>query len=225
MIDVSIFDTRASLMEMIANIIAESLKTGIELRGEGFAALSGGSTPIPAYEALSTMPLDWARVTFLLVDERFVSPTDPASNEGMLRRALAPALAAGARLLPMYAEGATLSEAADRADALYADKPIDIALLGMGADGHVASWFIQSPEIASALDLNNQRSVIAVTAPGAAGSPQRLTLTLSAIARAHLPVLLITGYEKRRILDEEASLLPVGALRYLRSRTVALWAP
>ncbi len=54
---------------------------------------------------------------------------------------------------------------------------------------------------------------------------KRLTLTLSAIARAHLPVLLITGYEKRRILDEEASLLPVGALRYLRSRTVALWAP
>ena len=128
-------------------------------------------------------------------------------------------------MLPMYAEGATLSEAADRADALYADKPIDIALLGMGADGHVASWFIQSPEIASALDLNNQRSVIAVTAPGAAGSPQRLTLTLSAIARAHLPVLLITGDEKRRILDEEASLLPVGALRYLRSRTSALWAP
>jgi len=39
MIDVSIFDTRASLMEMTANIIAESLKTGIELRGEGFAAL------------------------------------------------------------------------------------------------------------------------------------------------------------------------------------------
>lgn len=224
MIDVNNFESREALMETTANILAESLKTGIDERGEGFAALSGGSTPGSAYETLAAMPLNWRRVTFLLVDERFVPPSDPASNESMLRRTLAPALAAGARVLPMYADGATLSEAADHADALYADKPIDVAILGMGNDGHVASWFPQSPEIASALDLNNQRSVIAVTAQGAAGSAQRLTLTLGAVARAHVTALLITGYKKRRILDE-ASLLPVGALKYLRSRPVALWAP
>jgi 6-phosphogluconolactonase len=222
---VTTFETRESLMRATAASIATALEESIAKRGEGFAALSGGSTPEPAYERLAQLELDWPHVTFLLVDERFVPPTDAASNEALLRRTLAPALAAGAKLLPMYFDGVSHYEAADRADALYADKPIDIALMGMGNDGHTASWFPQSPQLAEALAPNARRTVVAVGAAGAAGSQQRLTLTRAALARAKNLVLLITGAEKRALLTNEArAALPVDALFGLPAQTRTLWA-
>lgn len=220
------FATRDALMQAAAAQIAEALKDGISKRGEGFAALSGGGTPEPAYRHLSAMALDWPHVTFLLVDERFVPLTDPSSNEAMLRRALAPALAAGANLAPMFTDDVSLSGAAVRADGHYADKPIDIALMGMGEDGHTASWFSQSPQLPATLDRANTRSVIAVTAPGADGSPQRLTLTWSALARASAIVLLVAGAEKRTLLEDKGrSPRPVDALFELPAAKTVLWAP
>ena len=90
---------RAALMSRAADEIAAALMDGIAARGRACAALSGGGTPGPAYERLAAMRLDWTKVTFALVDERCVPQSDPASNEGLLRRTLAPALAVGARLL------------------------------------------------------------------------------------------------------------------------------
>jgi 6-phosphogluconolactonase len=226
MIAVTAFPTRDLLMRESASRIANALKQGISERGEGYAALSGGSTPEPAYAALATLDLDWSRVTFLLVDERFVPPTDISSNEKMLRRALAPAFAAGAKLLPMYSDGVSLDDAAARSDATYADAPIDIAVMGVGGDGHTASWFPQSQQLPAALDLDNARSVIAVTAAGAAGSAERLTLTRSALARATQIDVLITGDKKRALLEDAGRAgLPVNCLISLPLGVTVLWAP
>ncbi|MBL8546147.1 MAG: 6-phosphogluconolactonase [Hyphomonadaceae bacterium] len=220
------FATRGTLMQAAAEAIANALNKGISARGEGVAALSGGSTPEPAYEALAALPVDWKRVTFLLVDERFVPTSDPASNEAMLRRALARPLGEGAKLLPMYSHGGSAHEAAHRADALYAGKHIDVALIGMGADGHTASWFPQSEQLGDALDTINPRTVISVEAPGATGSAERLTLTRSALARAGAIALLITGDEKRRVLEDKMRApLPVDALFDLPTAADVLWAP
>jgi 6-phosphogluconolactonase len=191
------FATREALMQAAAARIAGALRKGLYERGAACALLSGGSTPAPAYEALAAMALDWPKITFGLVDERFVPPTHEASNEALLRRTLAPALAAGAQLLPMYAPGMGAAEAADRADALYAPQTIDIAVMGMGDDGHTASWFPGTASLGEAIDAANPRTVIAVHAPQAAGAPERLTLTRSAVARARAVVLLITGETKR----------------------------
>jgi len=226
MIPVTEFATRELLMQASAKRIADALDKGIFARGEGVAALSGGSTPEPAYEKLAALPVNWARVTFLLVDERFVPLSDDASNEKMLRRALAPALAGGARLLPMFSSGVGVDEAAVRADALCTGKHIDIALMGMGGDGHTASWFPQSPQLSAALDLSNPRSVIAVTAEGAAGSSERLTLTRAALSRAGQIDLLITGDDKRAVLDNgNRAPLPIDALFDLPVDATTLWAP
>jgi 6-phosphogluconolactonase len=226
MTDIREFATRDALMQAAAERLADALTQAISDRGEAVAALSGGSTPEPAYMRLASMPLDWPRVTFLLVDERFVPTGHEASNEAMLRRALAPALSAGARLLPMFAENATLEDASHRADAIYAQRSIDIAVMGMGADGHTASWFPQSAQLEAALALDNSRTVIGVTADGAAGSSQRLTLTRAALARAKAVLLLITGAEKRALVqDERRAPLPVDTLFDLPARVETFWAP
>ncbi len=224
MTPVDAFETRSALMHAAAARVADALKQGIFERGEAVAALSGGATPAPAYEALAAMALDWPRVTFLLVDERFVAPSNEASNEAMLRRALAQALIAGAKMLPMYANGVSWDEAAARADALYTGKTIDIALMGMGGDGHTASWFPQSPQLDAA--LNSPRTVIAVTAQDARGSSARLTLTLTALAQAKAIMLLITGAEKRALLEDRSRApLPVDQLFKLPALVETLWAP
>mgnify|MGYP002623368321 CR=1 FL=1 len=211
---ITTFANRDALMEAAANGLARTLQKAIDATGSGCAALSGGSTPEPAYAALAKRHLDWSRVTFALVDERFVPPTHQASNEAMLRRALAPALAAGARLAPMYSEAPSLEAAAAAADALYAPLRIDSALMGMGADGHTASWFPGAPGLKDALGRANPHTVIAQRAPGATGSADRLTLTRAAISQAGSVTLLITGADHRAAL--EAALVgddkPVAAL-------------
>lgn len=222
------FSARDTLMHTAADGLAAALRDAISKHGSACAALSGGSTPEPAYRELAAMPLDWSKITFALVDERFVQPTHSASNEAMLRRALAPALAAGAQLLPMYENTASLDQAADAAEARYAPVRIDIALMGMGSDGHTASWFSGADRLGEALDLDNPRTVIGLSATQADGSSERLTLTRAAVSRAGHVVMLITGQDKRTRL--EAALAgdwaPVAALFTPAMRPPeVLWTP
>jgi 6-phosphogluconolactonase len=189
------FATRDALYAAAAEKIAEALRAGVLATGEGCAALSGGTTPEPAYALLTAKNLDWPKLRFALVDERFVPPDHPDSNEALLRRALRKPLERGARLTPMYS-ATTLANAAAAANAAYAGLTFDIAVMGMGVDGHTASWFPGSPQLGAALDLSSERTVIGVEARQASGSTQRLTLTLAAAARAERVLVLITGEDK-----------------------------
>lgn len=219
------FATRDAAMDAVAQRLAEVLNAGIAARGHAIAALSGGSTPGPAYERLAALPLDWSKITFALVDERFVPPSDPASNEGLIRRTLAPAFANGARLLPLYADTTAVSVAADLADPQYQALTFDVALMGMGEDGHTASWFPSGDP--AALDPNSTRSVMAVIAPAARGAAERLTVTYPLIRRARSVLLLITGDAKRAALERATHLptdqAPVSAL-FLDRAPETFWA-
>lgn len=176
--------------------------------------MSGGSTPEPIYRALAAQSLDWPKITFALVDERNVPLSSPASNEAMIERALEPAFAAGAEIKPMYFAAETVEAAADSADVLYAPLRYDIALMGMGDDGHTASWFPNANGLDDALDANTKRSVIAINAPEAQDCAQRLTLTRSALKRSRALILVITGDAKRARLEQAlaAQDAPVAAL-------------
>lgn len=208
------FSSRDTLMRAAACRLADTLIDAIAKYGEGCAALSGGSTPEPAYRALSLMPVDWELIMFALVDERFVPFSHPASNERMIETALSPAIGAGAHLLSVHSATASLEKAADIADALYAPLRIDVALMGMGADGHTASWFPAADKLGEALDLDNPRTMMALRAAHADGSPERLTLTRAALTRAGRIILLVTGAEKRARLEAalQGDWAPVAAL-------------
>jgi 6-phosphogluconolactonase len=230
MLALSVFASREALMQAAALRLSEALTQAITVRGFACAALSGGSTPEPAYRALGGRRLDWRQVRFALVDERFVPPEHEASNEAMLRLALAPALAHGATLLPLYAPLGDVALAAARAEALYAPLRIDIVLMGMGEDAHTASWFPGAAGLGEALDPASARTVTAIRAPQATGAAERLTLTRAAIARAHRVLLLITGAAKRARLEaalsEPVEQAPVGALFSGGAHAPeVLWAP
>lgn len=222
----TILPNRDALLSAAAFQIVDALQAGIAARGHACAALSGGSAE-GAYLLLAQAPLDWARVTLALVDERFVPAEHAASNEGMLRSALAPAIREGASIAPMFSAASNVDEAAARADAAYAQLHIDIALMGMGPDGHTASWFPDADGLAEALDPNTTRTVVSVRAPQAAGSAERLTLTVSALARASQVLLLISGEEKRAVLEQarQTGNAPVAALFKAPLNADAIWAP
>jgi 6-phosphogluconolactonase len=132
----------------------------------------------------------------------------------MIERAFAPAFAAGAEIKPMYFAAETVEAAADSANSLYAPLRYEIALMGMGDDGHTASWFPNARGLDEALSENTKRSVVAVNAPQAQGSAERLTLTRTALKRSRALILVITGDAKRARLEQALSAqdAPVAAL-------------
>lgn len=238
-----IHDNAATLFEATARRIVELGNEAITQRGEFHLVLAGGETPRALYHCLGAPPLrpllDWARVHLWFSDERCVPPDHADSNYRM-------AIEAMLNRLPVELdqfhrmEGELVPEiAAQRySDALHAvphagnDMPIfDLILLGLGADGHIASLF---PET-SALEVH-QVPVVALHATRL--QSWRLTLTLPVLNHARHLLLLVSGEKKADILRHifrappEAVPLPVqlltpveGALEWYIDRDAARYLP
>jgi len=200
-----LYSTPGELAEALADRIADALSAGLRHRGQATLAVSGGRTPVALFQALSRRRLDWHRVIATLVDERFVPPEDPRSNARLVREHLRTGEAARLGFVPLYRPTATVEEAARAAAVSVAGlpRPFDVVVLGMGTDGHTASFFPDAPDLAALLANEAQREVLPVVAQSA-GEP-RLTLPLQTICSARLLVVHIEGEEKKRVLTEAAA--------------------
>ena len=205
------FEDRTSLDQALAGRLSARLSETVAGRGRASVALSGGSTPSGMFAALRQQALPWPDIDVSLVDERWVPPSDPLSNEGMLREQLLVDAAAAAHFIGMYQPLDDIEANALAHDDRLAGiaQPFTVTILGMGPDGHSASWFPDADETGYALDPGLDRSTC-VTRPRSQPTA-RLTLTFSCVARSEAIYLHITGDEKLGVLAQydAANPLPI----------------
>lgn len=229
-----ILDDREDASEVAAKLAVSALSRSLAARGSASFMASGGSTPGLMYSVMSEADIDWSRVTAGLVDERWVAPDHPDSNEKLLRASLLKGHAADAQFLPMKTNAATPAEASGDRSAAYAQacSPVSCIVLGMGSDGHTASWFPDSKGLAEALRLDAPviAAIDASNSPLAGANPQRMTLTAGPVCSAEAGILLVFGDDKRAVLEaaltSDPQTYPVRhAIDGLGDRLTIIWAP
>jgi 6-phosphogluconolactonase len=210
--DLHVFPSRAELAKTLAATIAGKLSAAIDKGGTGFIAVSGGSTPALLFAELSKAAIDWKKVTVTLIDERLVPADQPRSNAKLVADRLLQGPASAATFVPLYHGTDDGDEAAERARAELAKLPwpLDVAILGMGPDGHTASFFPDAPDVAELLAADADKLVLPVESVTA--KEHRLTLTLGRIVEAGFLALHIEGPDKRQVLDRvlAGEKLPIG---------------
>lgn len=200
MTDIRSYDTREELMQSLAKTVADELRAAIEQNGSASLAVPGGTTPEPFFLNLRKQDLDWDKVFILLTDERFVPENSPRSNSALIRRSLLQDHAARATHVPLYMEGDAPEEVLqDLCAGLDKALPLDVCVLGMGADMHTASLFPDADLLAEALS-DAAPALLPMRAPGA--PEPRLTLTAPVLKAADTIHLLIAGEEKKAALKQ-----------------------
>jgi 6-phosphogluconolactonase len=220
-----------ALAEALASTVAARLADAVEVRGKAVLAVSGGTTPAHFFKALSLKTLPWDKITITLVDERFVPPTSDRSNQKLVSDMLLQNRASAANFVGLYSDAPDADKGAKMAEAAIAKlgEPFDVVILGMGGDGHTASFFPGGNRLSDAISPDQKALVLPMDADGA-GEP-RLTLTLPVIVNARFVALHIEGAGKRTTL--EAALragktedMPIRAiLRYEPVTLEIFWAP
>jgi 6-phosphogluconolactonase len=200
--------------ELVAAELAAAAQSG------GHVAVSGGSTPRPAYARAAEIDPDWSRVALWFADERCVPPDDAQSNYRLVRETLLDGVPYPPVVHRIHGEHAP-EEAAIEYDEIADGLQLDLALLGIGPDGHTASLFPRAPS----LDVRDRAAVSAQ--PGFEPWVPRVTLTIPILSSAQLVLFLVCGEDKaeavaRAFEGEPSRETPASLVRSERGRTIAV---
>lgn len=210
------FASPDAMTEACAEAVLVRLQSALDELGQASLAVSGGSSPKPLYERLSGEKLDWADVSVALVDERWVNPGEAGSNETFVRQTLLQNYADDARFVGLKTDGATPADGLAAAMAALSDVPVpfDAVILGLGPDGHTASWFPHAAGLADALAPGAPllAAVTAHASPVTGAHLQRITLTKAALKGARHLALMISGDAKAEALARALEPGPVEEL-------------
>lgn len=184
----------------VGALIAGALEEAIALRGFGRLAISGGSAASAVCKVRETMGELWSLVRLTWIDERCVPTDDPMSNRGEAYRAGYLSADQAAQIeLPLWLDDDDDERAVARVqkslDTSF-DNGLDVTLLGMGPDGHIASLFAGH----ALLNHPPERSV-ATLWDSPKPPPHRITLTLAFLQRCPRHILLALGSEKQPAIE------------------------
>lgn len=216
----------------MAQLAAERLIALLDRSERPSICLTGGTSPIRLYQLLGEEPyasrIPWSRVHWFIGDERFVPPNDPLSNMAAARRLLLDDRAPHANIHAVRTAGVTLDEAAQAyeeelqafhgSDSLDTATPLfDLVLLGLGADGHVASLF-PGQQTMTVTD----RWVVPVPKAGMEPYVPRISLTFAALASSREILFQIAGAAKKAIAARAMQEADLPAHR-VRSQGEIIW--
>lgn len=201
----------------LADALGAAVADALSRKPRVTLALSGGRSPENVLPLLAAQKIDWARVDVTLADDRRVAAGDPASNAGLVERCFLRRGAAAAAFVPIWTDATSPGGALAGADQrLKAILPADVAYLGMGPDGHIASLF---PSASPEKFERDGSAVILSEAPSAPHG--RISLTLAELTRISKLFLHVTGTAKMEALEQALSnpptpMLPVSLLLHAR---------
>jgi 6-phosphogluconolactonase len=217
-----------SLAKDLCHSIGEILVKVLKKKGRASMAVSGGRTPVQLFEELSRLGIDWAKVDLTLVDDRWVEPKNADSNELLVRTHFIKNNASKVNFIPLKNDSNTAKEGQKQTEALLRNftLPFDVVVLGMGSDGHTASLFPCSDELADGMDLNNPNYLIS-TSPKTAPY-ERLSFTAKVIIDAKNVFLHLNGSSKLHTLEsameyKDSSKMPI--YKFLESGLNIYWSP
>ncbi len=189
------------LAKNLAAQIAKNLRLAIDKTNRASIALSGGSTPKKMLQYLAQeKDINWSNVDVTLVDERFVDENSPRSNAKMIKENLLHGEAKKAKFFPLFLGSEYLnSEAIEKitSEQNHIKHPFDVVVLGMGLDGHTASFFPNTISLEKA--LSDEGPAMAVNATD---GEERITLTLPYLLQTNNLYLHIEGEEKQQVLEK-----------------------
>jgi 6-phosphogluconolactonase len=208
----------------LANLLAGELRTALSHKDRVLFVVPGGTTPGPIFDAICDTDLDWGRVDILLSDERWRPERHIRSNTRLIRARLLVGRAAAARYVPLYAKAETPEAVlAELESNIIPTLPIDICLLGMGADMHTASLIPGAEGLEAA--LADDAPVLCPVRVRGEDEP-RVTLSARVLADAINTHIVITGEKKRRALERARHLRPIEApVAALLDGATVHWAP
>lgn len=174
-------------------LLLQAAEEASATRGRFVLGLSGGSTPAPLYQLLANVDADWSRWHLVYTDERCLPYGDPERNSTLVERNWLSHtdFPPGNHYLP------ELDKPPEQAAAAYAAAiagllPLDMALLGIGEDGHTASLFPSHD--------HPEQSVVAVrNAPKP--PPDRISLSYSTLCAAKTVCYLVAGENKQAVVN------------------------
>jgi 6-phosphogluconolactonase len=202
----------------LAAVVGERLARAAR-EGES-VVLTGGKTPEQAYKEAAKRETDWSKVDVWWGDERCVAADDENSNYAMAKRALLDKLERGPRSVHRIKGELGKEAAAEDYIRELGDTQLELLLLGIGPDGHVASLFPNAPTL-------RQRKKVLPAEPGLEPFIDRVTLSVPALKSAAEILFVISGDAKaeaaaRAFAEEPSPDTPASLVRAQSGRTVAI---
>lgn len=190
-----------NLWALVHTQVLDSIQGALTKYGEARVGLAGGSTPKQLYELLAHDTLPWDKITWVLLDERYVPMESAESNIGMIQKILFEPVQIPQENVIFFNTSLSAEESAQAVSESISKledkrKPLfDLLILGAGSDAHIASLFKDDQE------LFTTKKAYVTSAPQGYETKKRLTLSLSTLTSSQSAVLILKGKEKKQVLS------------------------